>query len=186
MNFTEFLEIFETQPISIDWGNKWYQKIFASQPQNIKKGEFLIGNLKYKFYAYFNNIYKDSLLQKILRRNGYKQNLPEQWKVARIVFMLVKNVNGQEIESEKIEQLGNLKQTLQVFNTIVTAINKVISENPVEIIFFEASGRDLGRSKLYQSLINRFVKNVSYTQIPLTITNYAFVLVKNEHLDELK
>lgn len=190
MRFREFMEIFDGPGSQIKWPEKpkWWQ-FWKDQPPPettpgktlvTKTGDFSVpteqGEIPYKFYSHIDFVGQNRLLQKTLRRNNMSfEQLPREWKVAQVSFLQV-GADGQT--TDKITNTGN---ATGVFKTVMNGIQHIVTTNPIDVILFESSGRDEGRTKLYHRLLNKFVGSLGYSAVPLPGTPHVLMAVKAEH-----
>lgn len=166
MTFKQFLEIFDS-PANLTWEKEkrgWFSKPVESP---LKRAKFSIENQNYIFDARITLLKDNPRLLKLLKRNRIELN--PDFKVTEISFL-------HETETGLSDKIDNTGNASKVFGTVLSAIQQTIQRNPTDIVFFESSARDEGRTRLYKRMCQKFVRN--YRVLELPVTPYAFVLVK--------
>lgn len=161
ITFSQFVEVFDSQPSHIDWNNCSTTKglaLFGKEigkggasipiPADLEKGCFYAGKEKYVIFISFSKVGRSRSLLKAISNNEKLANvLDKNMSVAEVNFYRVTKSDL----SYGVDKTGNVGV---VFSTVLAGVREKIRGQNIDVIVFDSW--DTSRTRLYKSFVKKF------------------------------
>lgn len=191
MTFYKFVEVFDSEPLPIDWvdckvakGPAFFGKEITKNSRpipmdpNVERGCFSVGKQRYIMFVHFEKVVKNKSLMDAIGKNPQISKLIKKDMNAMDVSFY--RIKGEDL-SHGVDKTGNVGP---VFSTVLEGIREQLSKRSVDVIVF--SSWDVSRTRLYRSLSKRFGAQENFTVLDVVDIhgpsglNSIFLLVNND------
>lgn len=191
MTFSQFVEVFDTPPLPIDWNNCSTLQglaLFGKEinkggspmptPANMEKGCFKVGKQKYVIFVAFTKASKSYPIVKAIQSDEKLTSIiGKDMNVMEVNFY---RITGSDL-SYGVDKTGNVGA---VFNTVLAGMREQARGKPIDIIAFDSW--DTSRTRLYKGLVKKFAIESGFTLLDVLDIqtsqglNSLFLLVNNK------